>query len=127
MVVWCCVLKLFDTLRLERPRAILKNMERAGRGGAEQQDSGPLTHGLPSDAFPPASAFGRGESELGSLAKEYIFRVLLCQDLLMDKVSEKEKTQRAQVINKMVGHAPGAENALHIPNLEQEHHCCHAT
>lgn len=44
-------------------------------------------------------------SELGSLrAEEYIFRVLVGQDLLMDKVCEEEKTQRAQVINKTVGH-----------------------
>lgn len=54
-------------------------------------------------------------SKLGSLlAKEYIFRVLLCQDLLMDKVSEKETIQRAQVNNKTVDHVPGAENALYI-------------
>lgn len=54
-------------------------------------------------------------SELGSLrAEEYIFRVLVGQDLLMDKVSGEEKTKRAQVINKTVGHIPGAENALHI-------------
>lgn len=46
-------------------------------------------------------------SELGSLrAEEYIFRVLVGQDLLMTKVSEEEKTQRAQVINKTVGHIP---------------------
>lgn len=54
-------------------------------------------------------------SELGSLlAEAHIFRVLVGRDLLMDKVSAKEKTQRAQVINKMVGHTLGAENALHI-------------
>lgn len=32
----------------------------------------------------------------------------------MDKISEKEKIQRAQVINKTAGYAPGAENALYI-------------
>lgn len=43
-------------------------------------------------------------SKLGSLlADEYIFHVLLCQDLLMDKVSEQEKIRRAQNINKTVG------------------------
>lgn len=55
------------------------------------------------------------DSKLGSLlAVEYIFRVLLCQDLLTDKVSEKERIRRAQVNNKTVDHVPGAKNALHI-------------
>lgn len=54
-------LRLFDTLRLERPRAILKRMETRGRGGAEQEDSGAMMRGSPSDAFPPASASGGRE------------------------------------------------------------------
>lgn len=51
-----------------------------------------------------------------SLAKEYIFRVLLCQDLLVDRTRspKKRKPKEHNFINKMVGHAPGAENALHI-------------
>lgn len=54
-------------------------------------------------------------SKLGSLlADEYILHVLLCQDVLMDKVSEQEKIQRAQNINKTVGHVSGAKHALHI-------------
>lgn len=54
-------------------------------------------------------------SKLGRLfADEYIFHVQLCQDLLMDKVSEQEKIQRAQNTNKTVGHVSGAKHALHV-------------
>lgn len=115
-------LRLFDTLRLERPRAILKKMEReekvGGRGvGGVVRSKKTADRRCMVDHLRRVRLLLHLEeerSEWGSLAKEYIFRVLLCQDLLMDKVSEKEKTQRARVINKMVGHAPGAENALHI-------------
>lgn len=92
-----------------------------GRGGTEQGD----THAVDASSHPLLRS-GRllhleGEnSKLGSLlVKEYIFRVLHCQDLLMDKVSEKVKNQRAQVYNKTVDRPMRSECPL-ISNLEQE-------
>lgn len=53
----------------------------------------------------------------GRLAKEYIFRVLQCEDLLMDQVSEKRKSHKEH--NLLIrGSVTSYECPSHIPRLE---------